>query len=353
MRKYYIDNLRILCIFMLFQYHTCMLYNTFEKTFYVYNKPVNILSDFILINSTWFMPIMFVLAGISSAYALRKRTGKEYIKERVLKLLVPFVFGLLLLVPLQTYYAEVFHNNYTGSYIEQYILFFTKETNLTGYSGGFTPAHLWFILYLFFISMLALPIMLWYNKSKKQINIDKLSMLKIILMLFIPLSMTPILNIAGMSFGGYFALFVLGFFVFSEDKVLEKLEKYRWALTASALLLLITRHIWYYLAQKTGILFDIHQCIAMWICILAILGLGKRFFNFNNKFTQYFAKASFPIYIFHQSVLIVVGYYILKITDIISIQVILIMSISFIATIICYEVFKRLSLTRLMFGIKK
>lgn len=337
---------------MLFPYHTCMIYNSFES-FYVYNKPVNILSDFVLINWTWFMPLMFVLAGISSAYALKKRTGTEYVKERIMKLFVPLLFGILLIVPIQTYYAEVFHNNYRGGYLEQYILFFTKETDLTGYAGGFTPGHLWFILYLLIISMLALPIMLWYNKSKKKINAEKLSMIKLILMFFAPLLVAPILDFGGKSVGEYFALFMLGFFVLSEDKVLDKLEKYRWVLTASAVLLLISKYLWYYYVGQLGLLFDIHQRIAMWICILAILGIGKRLLDFSNKLTQYFVKASFPIYIFHQSILIAVGYYVLKLTDIIALQVALIILISFIATMVFYEICKRISLTRLMFGIKK
>lgn len=82
------------------------------------------------------------VAGISSCYALRKRTPREYVKERVLRLLVPLLAGVALLVPIQTYVAEVFHNGYGGGYLAQYVLFFTKPTDLTGYHGGFTPAHL-------------------------------------------------------------------------------------------------------------------------------------------------------------------------------------------------------------------
>lgn len=68
--------------------------------------------------------------------------------------MIPFVFGLLVLVPAMTYTGEVYFNDYQGTYLGQYYLFFTKITDLTGYKGGFTPAHLWFLLYLFLITLL-------------------------------------------------------------------------------------------------------------------------------------------------------------------------------------------------------
>lgn len=87
------------------------------------------------------MTILFVIAGMSCKYSLLKRTNKQFVVERIEKLIIPFFFGVLALVPIMTYTAEVFFNGYTGTYWQQYELFFTKETDLTGYHGGFTPAH--------------------------------------------------------------------------------------------------------------------------------------------------------------------------------------------------------------------
>ena len=136
-RKYFIDNIRWICIMMLFPYHTLMIYNAFGEGFYIKGSDIMGTSAFMIASYPWFMPLLFVLAGVSSAYALRKRKPAEYVKERIYKLLIPFICGLLLLVPAQTYFAEKFHNGYTGGYWQQYILFFTKPTDLTGYTGGF------------------------------------------------------------------------------------------------------------------------------------------------------------------------------------------------------------------------
>jgi glucans biosynthesis protein C len=353
MRKYFIDNLRWISILMLFPYHASMVYNNFGENFYIRSKSIPIISSFIEVNYLWFMPLMFVIAGISSRYALNRRTTKEYIKERVLKLFIPLVSGILLLVPMQTYYAEKFHNGYDKGYFYQYIMFFTKETDLTGYTGGFTPAHLWFILYLFVISLVALPVIEIYRKSDYKIPVDKLSVLSILPMFMIFLVMALILDIGGKSLGEYFALFMLGYLVLSEDSIQLKLDKNRGVLFGAFILMtvlnMLFRNLW---NSSHGTAYDIFSRFLTWVGILGIMGMGRHYLNFNNKVTSYFSKASFPIYIFHQSLLVITAYYTLKITSWVSMQFVLIIIISFVITMLMYEMLRRIALTRFLFGIK-
>ncbi|MHC1746790.1 MAG: acyltransferase family protein [Cellulosilyticaceae bacterium] len=354
MRKYFIDNLRWISILLLFPYHTCMIYNNFGENFYVKSDGIPLLTSFIQISYAWFMPLLFVIAGISSCYALNRRTPKQYIKERLLKLFIPLISGIVLLVPMQTFYAEKFHNGYRGGYFHQYILFFTKKTDLTGYTGGFTPAHLWFILYLLIISLIALPITLKYKKSNKKIPIDKLSVLTILPMFMIFLVMTLILDIGGKSLGEYFTLFMLGYILLSEDTIQVKLDKNRWSLFGGFVVLtvlnILFQNVWH---CSFGTIYDIFTRFLSWIGILAILGMGKHYLDFHNKVTNYFSKASFPIYIFHQSFIILTAYYTLKITSSIVLQVIMIIGGSFILTMLTYEIVRRISFVRFLFGIKE
>lgn len=354
MRKYFIDNLRWMSILLLFPYHTAMIFNNFGENFYVKSEGIPLISGFIQICYVWFMPLLFVIAGISSCYALKKRSQKEYIKERVLKLFIPFISGILVLVPIQTFYAEKYHNGYDGSYLHQYILFFTKQTDLTGYTGGFTPAHLWFILYLFIISLIALPITMKYERSSKKILAWKLSMLNILPMFLIFLFMALILDIGGKSLGEYFALFMLGYIVLSHDNIQVKLDKNRWYLflgfVTLTILNMLFKNVWH---CSFGIIYDVFSRFTGWVAILAILGMGRHYLNFNSKVTNYFSKACFPIYIFHQQYIVLIAYYTLKMTSNIVLQVIVIIIGSFILTMITYELFKRIAIMRFIFGIKK
>ena len=78
------------------------------------------LSTLIVLVNPWFMPLLFALAGVSARYALLKRSKKEFIIERIKKLLIPFVFGLVILVPFQALYAREFFNNYGGGILEHW-----------------------------------------------------------------------------------------------------------------------------------------------------------------------------------------------------------------------------------------
>jgi hypothetical protein len=330
-----------------------MLFNTFGEPFYVFSTPIKLLSEIDVVIYPWWMDLLFAVAGISSAYALRKRSGKEYAGERVSKLLIPFLFGLLLVIPVQSFIADVFHNGYHGNYFEHYEVFFTKFTDLTGYDGGFTPGHTWFMLYLLIISMISIPVMLIYNKKCRKINGSKISMVLLLLM-FIPiLLMTPVLEIGGKSIGEALACFLLGFFILSLDEVLDKLAKYRISLAVTWILLMALRWVMFATEHFSGLVWDIQYRLLTWAGILAVLGLGKRYLNFDNRFTKYFSPAAFPLYFFHQSVLVIVAFFVVKLTNIIPVQILMIIILSFALTLLSYEIFRRFTATCLMFGIKK
>ncbi len=353
MRKYYIDNLRFLCVLLLFPFHTCMIYNNFGESFYVKGPGLRFFNDFILLTSPWFMPLLFVIAGISSSYALKKRTESEYIRERFYKLFLPFLSGLLLYIPMQTYFAERFHNGYTGGYFQQYYLFFTKPTDLSGYSGGFTPGNLWFILYLFLISLLLLPVLRLFRRLKPGAIGYRLKFSAVLPLFLLPMIMNPILNFSGKSIGEDLALFLLGFFVLSNEELQSELEKQRYKLVAAALLLLAILYAISYSSWYTDLLYGVATFPVKWICILAILGLGRHHLNYNNAVTVYLSKASFPVYIFHQSWLVAAAYYAFRFTDPTFLQVAIILPSSILLTFINYELFRRIPATRVLFGIKK
>lgn len=353
MRKYFIDNLRWLVVLLLFPYHTLMIYNIYEN-FYIKGDSIPLLNSFLVICYPWFMPLLFVIAGMSTCYALERRTPKQYMKERFVKLFIPLISGIVLLIPIQTFFAEKFHNGYEGGYIQQYILFFTKQSDLTGYTGGFTTGQLWFILYLLIISFIALPLILLYKRSDKKLTVEKFTIPKILPMFLIFLIMAPILDIGGKSVGEYFALFMLGYFVLSDDTVQERLEKNRWYLFGAAAIFTLCNVAYQgIIGIPEGIIYDILIRLLTWISILGLLGMGKHILNFRNKITDYFSKISFPVYLFHQSAIVLVAYYVFLITSNIVLQITLILCGSFILTMLMYELCKRTSITRFLFGIKK
>ena len=165
--------------------------------------------------------------------------------------------------------------------------------------------------------------------------------------------MQYILNIGEKSIGQYLFLFIVGYYILADDKVLEKLKKYR----------LISLGIW----LSSGGVYTYLYCFGEmrnelvtglyvffgWMGILALLGIGQTILNFTNKFSQYMSKASFPIYILHLSILVVVGYFVLKLQLNIASQFIIIVIASFGITVLLYEVVRRIPYLRTAVGIAR
>lgn len=349
MRKHYIDNLRNLTILLLFPVHTFMIWNDFGSRFYIWRGESKILSTLIVLVNPWFMPLLFVLAGMSARYALEKRTKKEFIIQRVSKLLIPFLFGTVFLVPFQTLYARKFYDNYEGSLLDNWKYFFTHLTDFSGYDGAFTPGQLWFILFLFFISMVSLILFRVAPYEKAKAAVEKLPAFGMLL-LFIPIWLMYYLgNFGGFSLGKNLALYLAGYYVLSNDLIIERLERnIRW-LTGLFLVGTIVSVIVYYKFSYYG---DLWVNFIGWISILVLLVAGKRFLNRKTDFTEYFNQASYPIYILHQSILVVLAYYIVRANNIFLVQVLCICIGSFLMTVAACHLISRIPVVRKLIGMK-
>ncbi|MDE5696582.1 MAG: acyltransferase family protein [Lachnospiraceae bacterium] len=349
MRKHYIDNLRNLTILLLFPVHTFMIWNDFGSKFYIWLGESRILSTLIVLVNPWFMPILFVIAGMSSRYSLERRSNKEFVVQRVHKLFIPFLAGTVFLVPFQTLYARRFFDAYDGGFVDNWKYFFTHLTDFSGYDGAFTPGHLWFILFLFFISLISLCIFQLVPYQNAASRVGKMPVWGILL-LFIPIWLMYYLgNIGGFSVGKDMTLYLLGYYVLSNESVMETLEKSRkwlavlWGTGSAALVIL------YYQCRYYG---DLWINFVGWISILAVLVFGKNCLNRRTKLTDYLNRASYPIYILHQSILVGLAYYVIQICDVFALQVVLICIGSLVLTILTYHLVERIPVVRKMIGVK-
>jgi glucan biosynthesis protein C len=163
-RQYYIDWLRVLAVLLLFPFHVSRVFNM-DDPFYV--KAAHLsgpLSDALNFISVWHMPLLFVLAGASTFFALRKRSAGQYLRERRVRLLVPFVFGIFVLIPPQTWYGGRFNSGYAQSFWHYLVSGDFLKWNIKNggdYYGGFGIGHLWFIIVLFLVAVVALPLLAW------------------------------------------------------------------------------------------------------------------------------------------------------------------------------------------------
>ena len=89
-----------------------------------------------------------------------------------------------------------------------------------------------------------------------------------------------------------------------------------------------------------------------WISILVLLILGKKYLNKRIGFTEYFNRASYPIYILHQSILVALAYYAAQISENFFVQVTGILVGSFLLTVAAYHLIQRIPYVRKIVGMK-
>lgn len=95
MRHHYLDNIRWVTVLLVMFFHVFYFFNA-----YCIGSGIGGFSDYqpqdavVYLLYPWLMPLLFVVAGMSSRYALQRKSAGEYLRTRTRKLLVPATLGL-------------------------------------------------------------------------------------------------------------------------------------------------------------------------------------------------------------------------------------------------------------------
>lgn len=353
-RKYYIDNLRWLCVLLLIPFHAAMAWNSWGEKNYIWFNGNRLLSTLAALISPWYMPLLFVIAGMSAKYALQKRNLREFLINRVKKLFIPQIFGIVTVVAAMACYADRFNCGYDGSFVVHYGVFFTRFTDLTGYDGGFSPGHLWFLLYLFVISLIGVGIIALQKKFLQNLTFENINIIAIIALGIVPMLTCDILNFGGKSVISYMLLYLSGYYVFAEDKVQEKITVHRYFCSAVMIIADIVNVVLFiWTEHSNGIINDVAMYTASWFGILTALGFGRILFNQSNKITKYLASRSFLFYIFHFLWLVLFQFYISQYTSNTVILYIIPMLGAYAMTFLTCELIVRIPIINFLYGVRR
>ena len=297
MRKSYLDNLRWVTVVLVVIYHVLYMYNAegiYGTLGKITNLDVQYYDVYQYIVYPWFMVLLFIVSGISSRYALDKMTGKEFIKSRTVKLLVPCTIGLFVFFFIQGYVNAAFSE--AGSlelpFFIKYLIYCLSGIGV-----------LWYIQMLWPFSLV---IVLIRKIDKDRLwNICKKTPVWVLILLgAVVFGAGQILNtpiIVVYRFGLYFLAFLLGYFVFSHDEVIERLKKYFWLFLIAAAGLCTAFCILYFGQNYAdnpiyrSPLFLLYS----WFGSLAMIAVFAKFFDFSNGFTKWMTKRSWGLYVFH------------------------------------------------------
>lgn len=364
-RQFYIDWLRILLIFSVFLYHIGMYFNSWG--WHVKNNiTVSWLNKLMWFLHLWRMPLLFLVSGVGTYYALGHRTVKKYLNERFTRLFIPFIVGVITLVPVQVYIEKIDAYSSLGS-------FYLKMFEGIYPTGNFSWHHLWFILYLFLISLLISPFLNYlrsnqFNNLKEQwvFLLQKPLALNLYLVLLIgsqaivrqwfPDSTHALYN--DWAYFIYYILFFIAGFVFITDqglvKAIENQRRLYLIETVIATIFLFSISSLFTHQKLMDWLYGITGIIIGWCCGLAALGYTKKYFNKDSRWRKRLNEGIYPFYLLHQPVIIVLGYYLKNIELPVVTKMLVLILASFVVVVLLYELLvKRFNILRVIFGMKK
>lgn len=355
MRRHWIDNLRWVTVLLVLLYHVIYFYNNKGVFGGVggFDEGPQYQDVLMYILYPWFMPLLFLLAGVSARYSLENHTAKEWFRSRTRKLLVPATIGLFVFHWMTGYFNTAVAGREAAlagvPVVGQYIMCAIS---------GIGP--LWFIQDLWFFSLILLLIRKIDAKDRLYIWCRKLGGVWVILLgvLFWVGEQALVFNPRPESLDGlynlykpifYFIPFLLGYYFFSRDDVQEMLGKAWMALMAVAIVsgtLLVTTTFGQDNTTPQYLVSPLN-CLYGWLMCLAMMGWFKARFDRTGRFAGYMTRSSFGIYIVHYLVIASLGYMMKTYTQLSPVAIYVILTVTvFTLSPLLYEAIRRIPVVR-------
>ena len=304
-RKNYLDNIRWITVVIVVLYHVLYMYNAegvsggIGQITKLSTQPYDIFQYLVY---PWFMPVLFIVAGISSRLYLEKHTNKEFIKSRTTKLLVPSTLGLFVFQFIQGYVSMNLGDGVAAlaaAGVPKFVIYFIMVATGSGV--------LWFVHLLWIYSVVL--VLIRKIEKGKLLEVGSKAQMWLIVLLFFPIwGAAQILNAPIVSvyrFAFYFVFFMLGYYVFSNEEVMDKLKKYAVVFIVIGVALSISFAVINFIIRGGSNFADkpVNRGPMFAACAyfgsLAMLSGMARFGDFSNDFTKWMSSHSFGLYVFH------------------------------------------------------
>jgi glucan biosynthesis protein C len=268
-RRYDIDWVRVIAIGLLIIYHSAIAFQPWGAMIaFTTNKEFlpGLWFPMAVVN-VWRIPLLFFVSGMGVYFAMQSRTPGELIVERTKRILVPYIFGVFVIVPIQ---IAIWRMNW--SYV-------------------YNPAHLWFLGNIFvYVLIFAVP---FYYLKKNHVSLKPIGMLIMVALL---IAEVLIINprpyeLYAMTLHGFVLGMIMFFFGYMFASGGMEVVKWKYALLTMAMLLAVLR--------LNGISYPYLIPVESLCWILTVLAMANRYLNKESKTLRYLSEAAYPVYIVH------------------------------------------------------
>lgn len=316
-RLYFLDWLRIAAFAVLVLYHVGMVYVSWN--FHVKSPFAGpALEPWMLLSAPWRMSLLFIVSGAATVFLCRGGVGWSLVRARSRYLLLPLLCGVVLVVPPQPFFEVVQKLAYSGNYLDFLGLYFS------GYPG-FCPDgrciilptwnHLWFLPYLWLYSLALFALLACWPQALAGLTrlaqralagwwllalpIVFIFVARVLLFKRFPATHAVVGDVFNHVI--YFSMFMMGAVLASAPRMWLQLAGLRWPALLAALAL------WAVMVfGQPGELLN-HAVVAglQWCALVTAIGWARQRLNHDNPCRARLTQAIFPVYVLHQTVLIV------------------------------------------------
>jgi len=357
-----LDWLRVILVFAVFLHHVGMPFN--GDGWVIMNKDSSkALDDFMVYFEQFRLPTLFMIAGVGAHLLLNKKRPFAFALDKVKRLLIPLLVGILLIIPPQNYFKNPSEFDSLFQAFPQLML-------------KFDSMHLWFIEYLFVFSLLAIPLHFMLKSKGGQRFVQAISVLtqkwwgllsfgvglavlRTSLKIPFPSDDKAIENLSSSTF--YLFFFIMGMALAQKPEIWSRLGQ-RWRLHTIALVILTGIFYFYYFIDfsaygSTQTLWSIWWALCSllaWTASLSFMGLAQKFLTHTPAWLMKANTLIYPFYILHQTVIVICAFYIVQWPAGIGLKLMALLVSSFVITsLLCLAVIAPFNPMRFLFGLKR
>jgi hypothetical protein len=328
-RRHDIDALRVLAFGLLILYHAAMLY--VAGTGWDFHLKSSHTTEWLqypmLFLNRWRMELLFLISGLAVNFMRRRGSIGRLMGKRSVRLLLPLVFGVLVVVPIQPY-VQGLSNHLVEPGFGHFLLRYWSggpwpAGAFTGWQYGFTWNHLWYLPYLWVYTMLLLALLpLLESRLGQRLRgaCLKLRGAPLLLLPALPLLLWGSLlanryPVTGALWGDWYAhaiyatVFLYGYLLGTDAGIWAELARLRRA----SLPLALGCFTFYLLGIE--LLADVAALplvlavralhyLYLWSALVAVLGWGHAYLDRPFRWLPYAREAVYPWYVLHQSLLL-------------------------------------------------
>ena len=372
-RHYGLDWLRIAAFALLILYHIGLFFAPgvwLVKT----PHPSAAIAWPMLTLEPWRLALLFVVSGYASHALLARTSGlSEFLRARSYRLLLPLAFGVLVIVPPETWIGMVENHGYSQSLVH----FWTSDwLGFRTLNGVLLPAteHLWFVGYLWTYTMvlgaalaLATPawkrmgraLMDWLCVDHRLIWVPLLPILALRIAVLFTVPETHGLLHDWVSDVTYVPAFLFGFALAGHPQAWRAVHRSRLCavlLAAISLLILVqiqsrfpggvvSRTHWVQaLDRDSGV-------VMAWAMILLLLGAAHQWLDRDHSLRPKLAEAVFPFYLAHQTIIVATAWRLKDKGLQLPFLFLILTLVTFAGCWAFYEVGRRTGRMRMLFGL--